>query len=107
MNKRGSPGRGTPGTLALDIRVGYWLFDMGTAKLFMTDILRRSLTVDKVGHRTKIRRLTKEIILSIPAFCRRLLGRYSVLPKTLGTVPSFSKVCPCLPRSGFSQRESL
>jgi len=33
--------------LALDIRVGIRLFDMGEAKLFISDILRRSLTVDE------------------------------------------------------------
>ena len=39
--------RFTPGMLAVDIRVGIRLFDMGTAKLFVRDILRRSLTVDE------------------------------------------------------------
>jgi len=33
--------------LAVDIRVGIRLFDMGTAKLLIRDILGRSLTVDE------------------------------------------------------------
>ena len=39
--------RGTPGTLAVETRVRIWLFDIGTAKLFIRDILRRLPTVDE------------------------------------------------------------